>query len=257
MCTVLHLEQSEFFLKMARNLIEERNCIYISASNIKEASSILRNNKVDIVITSLYPEGGSVEEFVKEVNGRYEVPIFVVTSNNIDAEKKELVNLGVTEYILKSNFEDEIVKHINYAVKDDEHMADIMESRIAIIEDSVFEREREKDIFEKYNIKNVDFYESGLELKNSGKNYDIYLVDIILKNEFGKDLIRNIRVNNIESIIIAVTALDNPKILAGILDAGANDFIEKPINEQLFISKLKSNIRVYSLNKKIKNILQK
>ncbi|MGL5084108.1 MAG: response regulator, partial [Clostridium sp.] len=140
MCTILHLEQSEFFLKMARNLIEERNCRYISASNIKEASSILRNNKVDIVITCLYPDGGNVEEFIKEVNGKYEVPIFVVTGNNIDSEKRELVNLGVTEYILKSNFEDEIVKHINYALKDDEYMSDIIESRIAIIEDSAFER---------------------------------------------------------------------------------------------------------------------
>lgn len=78
-----------------------------------------------------------------------------------------------------------------------------------------------------------------------------------MKNEFGKDLIRNLRINNIEAIIVAVTALDNAKTLASILDVGANDIISKPINENLFISKLKSNIRVYTLNKKIQTILDK
>lgn len=48
----------------------------------------------------------------------------------------------------------------------------------------------------------------------------IYLVYSILKNEFGKELVRKLRVNNIESIIIVVTGLDNTKILASILDVG-------------------------------------
>lgn len=256
MYTVLHVEQSEFFLRIAKNIIEEKNYEYISTDNIEEASSILKNNKIDLVITCFYPNGGTIEEFVKEVNSKYEAPIFVVTSNTIDVEKKDLINLGVTEYILKNDFEEEIRKHINYVFQYDQYMDDVREAKIAVIEDSMFERKIQKDIYERNSIKNVDFYESGHELLNSGKTYDIYLVDIILKNEFGKDLIRNVRVNNIESIIIAVTALDNNKTISSILDAGANDVISKPINENLFIAKLKSNIRVYSLNKKIQKMLE-
>lgn len=257
MYTVLHVEQSEFFLRIGKNIIEEKNYRYIATNDINEASSILRNNKVDLVITCLYPEGGNIEDFIKEVNSKYEVPIFVVTSNNIDAQKKDLINLGVTEYILKNDFEDEIGKHINYVFQYDQYMNDLREVKIAVVEDSMFERERQKEIFDKHEIENVDFYESGRELVNSGRVYNIYLIDIILKDEFGKDLIRNLRINNIEAIILAVTALDNYKTLASILDVGANDIISKPINENLFIAKLKSNIRVYTLNKKIQMMLEK
>lgn len=255
MYTVLHIEQSEFFLKMAKNIVEEKKYRYISTNRIKEANDILKNNEIDLVITCLYPNDGTVESFVKDINSKYEMPIFVVTGNSIDSKKKDLINLGVTEYILKNDFEDEISKHMNYVFQYDQYMSDLREAKIAVIDDSIFERERQKDVFNKYDIKNVDYYESGVELEKSKKEYDIYLVDIILKKEFGKDLIRNLRVNSIEAIILAVTVLDNTKILASILDAGANDIISKPINEKLFIAKLKSNIRVYTLNKKINNMI--
>lgn len=256
MYTILHVEQSEFFIEIAKKIIRENGYKYMFTDDVNEAKDILENNKIDIVITCAYPQGGGVEELVKEVNSKYGLPIFVVTSNNMDEKKKELINLGVTEYILKNDFE-EIGKHINYVFAEDRHMNDLKESKIAVVEDSEFQKKIEKDMFDKYNIKNVDFYESGSELKNSDKKYDIYLIDIILKNEFGKELIRKIRLNNMKAIILAVTALDNSKTLASILDAGANDIIIKPVDENLFIAKLKSNIRVYTLNKEIDNILCK
>ena len=81
-------------------------------------------------------------------------------------------------------------------------------------------------------------------------------MNIILKNEFGKDIIRKIRRSNIDSSIIAVTALDNNKALSKILDCGADDFITKPIDEELFIAKLKSNVRIYSLQKKLDKFIK-
>lgn len=102
----------------------------------------------------------------------------------------------------------------------------------------------------RYGIQNVDYYNSGKELFNSNKKYDMYLIDMVLENEFGKTLIRQIRRNNINSSIIAVTVLDNNKTLSNILNCGADDIINKPLDEKLFIAKLKSNIRIYTLNKK-------
>ncbi len=50
--------------------------------------------------------------------------------------------------------------------------------------------------------------------------------------------------------------MDNNKTLSNILNCGADDIINKPLDENLFIAKLKSNIRIYTLNKKIKSILK-
>lgn len=101
MYTVLHIEQSEFFLKIVESEVLEKGYEYISTENFNEANSILRENHIDLIITSLYAKGGKIEEFVKDVNSKYNIPIFVVTSNDIDEHSRKIINLGISEYILK------------------------------------------------------------------------------------------------------------------------------------------------------------
>ncbi|AYE35376.1 response regulator [Clostridium septicum] len=254
MYTVLHIEQSEFFLKIVESEVLEKGYEYISTENFNEANSILRENHIDLIITSLYAKGGKIEEFVKDVNSKYNIPIFVVTSNDIDEHSRKIINLGISEYILKKDMKEEIRKHLDNIFREDEYMECLKEVSIAVLEDNKLERIIEKKLLEDYGIKNVDYYMSGELLLNSNKKYDIYLIDIILKNEFGKDIIRKIRRNNIDASIIAVTGLDNEKTLANLLNTGANDFITKPVNEDMFIAKLKSNVRVYNLEKKLKEL---
>ncbi|OAA90444.1 response regulator [Clostridium ljungdahlii] len=258
MHTVLHIEESEFFCNIVKNTLVQGNYSYISADNFNEAYKILQDSDIDIIITSLYAKGGSIENFLKDINysSKKDIPIFVVTSNAIDGTKKKLLNLGVTDYILKKDLNEQIIQRIDSIFQSDEYMEDLKEAKIAIIDDSSFDCLIEKDLFKKYNINNVDSYKSSKDLLKSNKKYDIYLVDIILENEFGQNLIRDIRKANLKASIIAVTSLSNPKTLAAILNCGADDFITKPINEQLFISKLKSNIKTYALNKRVKSIIK-
>ncbi|WP_010294943.1 response regulator [Clostridium senegalense] len=135
-------------------------------------------------------------------------------------------------------------------------MANLKLLNFAIVDDNSLEKMIEKDILNKYGINNVEYFNSGKELFESGKKYDLYLIDIVLQNEFGKDLIQKIRNNNRKAIIIAVTSLTNSKILSSILNSGADDIIGKPIDENLFISKLKTNIRIHVLNEKIKEVVK-
>ncbi|MCR1971685.1 response regulator [Clostridium cochlearium] len=258
MYTVLHIEQSEFFYNMVRMMLEKQGYNYINTDSFNEAHYILENNDVDLIITSLLAKGGSIEGFIKDVNSsdKREIPIFVVTGDNIDEKKKNLFNLGISDYILKEDLQDEISKHVEAVLEDDEHMRNLREAKIAIVEDSSLEYVIAKDILKKYGIEKLDFYKTGKELMDSGKKYDIYLVDLVLQNEYGKNVIRQIRRNNIKATIIAITSLDNTKTLSSILNAGADDFILKPLDEGLFIAKLKSNIRIYTLNKKINKYLK-
>ncbi|MCY6959795.1 response regulator [Clostridium brassicae] len=258
MYTVLHIEQSDFFCKMIKNILKEKDYDYISTDSFSEAYQLLNEYKIDLIITSLYGKGDSIEDFIKNVNYTTdaEIPIFVVTSNNVDDQKKNLLNLGISDYILKDDLEKEITKHIDTVFRDDLYMQTLKKMKVAIIDDNAFESTIEKDILTKYGVEHIDSYKSGKQLFQSNKKYDIYLIDMVLENEFGKNLIRQIRRNNINSSIIAVTVLNNPKTLSSILDCGADDFITKPVEEHLFVSKLKSNIRIYTLNKKIKDVLK-
>ncbi|WP_300385051.1 response regulator [Clostridium sp.] len=254
MRNILHIEQSSFFSTLVEKIVVEKGYKYINVSEFKEAKEMLLKEKIDLLITSLYVKDGILEELIRYINDTYDIPVFVVTSDNLDESRKELINLGINEYILKKDLESEVRKYIDNVFRTDEYMKDLQEAKIALVEDNDFFINLERKILNDNGILNVDYYKDGRSLLESGKSYDMYLIDIILKNEFGKDIIRNIRRNNMDSSIIAVTGLDNNKALAKILDGGADDYIIKPIDEELFISKLKSNIRIYNLQKKIYNL---
>lgn len=258
MYKILHIEQSEFFCKIIKQSLVEKGYSYLTTDNFYDGYNILKDNDIDLIITSLIGREGTIEEFLKRVNvsNKNEVPIIVVSSNNVDEEKKELFNLGITDYILKDNVQDGIINRISEILKEDDYMANLKLLNFAIVDDNSLEKMIEKDILNKYGINNVEYFNSGKELFESGKKYDLYLIDIVLQNEFGKDLIQKIRNNNRKAIIIAVTSLTNSKILSSILNSGADDIIGKPIDENLFISKLKTNIRIHVLNEKIKEVVK-
>lgn len=257
MCNIVHIEQSSFFSKLVERIVLEKGYRYINVKDFCEAKEVVESQNVSLIITSLYSKCGSIEDFIKEINKKLDIPIFVVTSDDMGDTRKELINLGISEYILKKDLEEEIKKYLDTVFRADEYIKDLQEAAIAIVEDNDFFIDLEKEILKSRGIINVDYYKDGKSLIESGKKYDIYLIDIILKNEFGKDLIRKIRRNNIDASIIAVTALDSNKALSKILDSGADDFITKPIDEELFIAKLKSNIRIYNLQKKLDKLNNK
>ncbi|NMM65259.1 response regulator [Clostridium sp. P21] len=257
MYTILHLEQSGFIKKLVKNILLENGFNCISVDTADEAYETLHNlnGEVDLIITSLLLEDTSIEQFMKTINGsdvNRNIPVFVVTGNELENTKKRILNLGVSDYITKNNLGEELLKHIKYIVKEDELLTCLKEAKIACIDDSHFDRAIMKDILTKYDIKNVDFYSSGKDLTEYNKRYDLYLVDIVLENEFGKNIIIRLRRDNINSSIIITSSLTNTKTVASMLNAGANDYIRKPLQEDIFMAKLKSNMRTYALMKQLK-----
>jgi len=256
MYKVLHLEKSDFFKKAMMDIVSEKGFKYISVETTKEALEEIKDNNISLIVTSILGSGENIEEFILYVNSsKYKnIPIIVVTGSSLDEDKKELINLGVSDYILKDDFLNEFAKHLDAIFQENTCIDALKNAKIAIIDDSKFDLFRHRDIITNYGINNVDFYLSGKELSDSGKKYDIYIVDVVLKNEFGKNLILSIRRNNIDASIIAVSSLDNHKLISSILDAGANHYIIKPLDPQLYISELKSNARVLVLRNKIKEL---
>ena len=196
------------------------------------------------MLVSLEGNGMKSEEFIKSVTYRFEdLPICIVSGNKLNANMQQFMNLGIIQYIDKEAIEDELEKYIANIFKKDEYLDALRECSIAVIEDSHFSRLHLKEIFNNYEIKNVRYFESGNELLESKKKFDIYLVDLVLQDEFGKNIISDLKEDNEDALVFAVTSLNNPKLLADVIDSGANDIINKPIEEKIFIAKMKSYMR--------------
>ena len=125
----------------------------------------------------------------------------------------------------------------------------------------------EKDILEflSYNLKKEGFSiytaSDGLEGLEKTKKIkpDLIIVDLMMPKMNGIEMCENIRNDKKLSdvIILFLTARSEDYTQIAALDSGADDFIKKPIKPKLLISKVKSIMRRFSLNKNLKNYIHK
>lgn len=180
------------------------------------------------------------------------IPVIVLTSNDDIESKKKMFELGVIDYILKDNCIDNLFMDINrFKIKDsiDKRLKNI---KIAVLDDTNLELEIIRKIFQLNNITNVDYYSKPERLLNSTNEYSLYLVDFILPTISREQVILELRKKYKYSLIITMYSIDNYKVVSNILSSGVDDYIMKPFNENVFMARLKANIRTFLLLEELK-----
>lgn len=257
MYKILHLEKSDLIKAIVKETLSGLYAKYIPVNSTKEGLEILKETEVNLIITSLSVDN-SIKDFIEKINKTInkDTPIFVVSGSDLGEKRKEILNLGVTDYIPKAKLKDELVKHIEVMMNQSLVDEVLKESKVAIVDDSKFDGEYIKNILTNYGIKDVTLFSSGSELFENGQEYDVFLVDMVLENEFGKNIVMKIRRNNVNSTIIAISSLDNSKTLASVLNAGANDYVVKPFINEVLIARLKSHARTRAILKRIMELFE-
>lgn len=262
MYTILHLETSNFYKTLINNICAELSVKYISVTNADEAFQILENEEIDLILTAMELESGSSIPFITDVNESEfkNIPIVVITGNDTYEDRKTMYDLGIIDYISKKFSPDEIKKHIQTYKSDDDITKKLRNLSIAVCDDSSMDRYIIERIFTMGNVHNVDFYESGEELLDSKKTYDVYIIDLVLKQMSGRSIILKLRERGIDSVIITISGIDHFKTVSNVLSAGADDYITKPFNNDLFLARLKTNVRSYLFMRELESknkLLQK
>lgn len=255
MYTILHLETSNFYKTLIKNITIELGVNYISVNNADEAIQVLDNQKIDLILTAMELETGSSIQFITDVNeSEYKnIPIVVITGNDTYEDRKSMYDLGIVDYISKKSTPEEIKMHIQTYKTDDEIAKKLRNLQIAVCDDSSMDRYIIERIFNMNNVNEVDFFESGEELLQAEKNYDVYIIDLVLKKMSGRSIILKLRERGSESVIITISGIDHFKTVSNVLSVGADDYITKPFNNDLFMARLKTNVRSYLLLKEIED----
>jgi DNA-binding response OmpR family regulator len=259
MYKILHIESSKFFRKSLSFDLSAKGFHYLGAENIEEANEILeKEGQIDIILTAVEFSDGTVSSFIKSLKNQKHrhIPIFVVSGTVSTAKRHDIFELGIVDYILKNTPIPEIVNKIEYFCKNKELIQELKEVKIAVLDDSRFDRMRVSEIFEDSEIKNVDFFESAESLYNSNLDYDIYIVDMVLEESSGEEVIEKIRKKEEYVPILAVSAIENAKIISQVLLKGANDYIIKPYNKSVFLARLEISLRNYKTIKKLINKIE-
>ncbi len=254
MYSILHLETSSMFKKIISDICAELSIEYHHCASSIEAFDLMGKAKISLIITAMELEDENAEKFIQSLNesAHNAIPIVVITGNDTYEDRQKMYNFGIVDYIVKKSKIDEIKQNILSYKNDSEILQKMDTLKYAICDDHQTDRKIIERIFGLYNIKNFDIYESGEDLLNSKRKYDVYLVDLLMKNLSGQDIVHRLRNNGCDGVIIVISGVDNVKTISKVLAIGADDYIIKPYNNEIFISRLKINIRSYLLVKEVK-----
>jgi len=119
--------------------------------------------------------------------------------------------------------------------------------KVLVVDDHAYNRELLGFMLED-DGHSVEYAKDGVDACNkvdSDSDIALVLMDVMMPVMDGLDATRKIK-SSIEDRflpILFVTALDNEKNITDCLEAGGDDFLPKPINENILLAKVKAHSR--------------
>jgi len=218
-----------------------------------EARELIEQGPFDFITIALRlpdMDGLELARHVREAAQAY-VPI-VVVSGDVDARlhKRELGD--VTDYFDKSLGFQALADFIRGYVRPEA----TAEGTVLYVEDSRVVALATRRMLEKIGltVRHVVSVEDALAMLETDRaqgniGADVVLTDVSLKGELtGGDLLERIRsqfgYGKGQLPVLVMTGDENPANQAALLRAGANDLVEKPVEEKLLVTKLLFQLRV-------------
>lgn len=248
--------------KVVRRLIEQLlkadlpNVTILSCETGAEAREQLETGVVDLVTTALRlpdMDGMELARHVREHAPQAYIPIVIVSGDVNERLANREFSEHVTDYFDKSLGFNALSDFIRGYICPQSHAS----GDVLYVEDSRVVALATRRMLEKYGLTvlHVTSVEDAVALLETAMaqgripGADIVLSDVNLKGELtGGDLLDRLRnefcYSKGQLPVLIMTGDDNPKNQAVLLRAGANDLVQKPIEERLLITKLLFQMRV-------------
>lgn len=220
-----------------------------------EAQQLVEAGVFDFITIALRlpdMDGLELARYVRESAPQIYVPIVVVSGDVDDRLHRRALGDHVTDYFDKSLGFQALAEFIRGYVNPDT----AADGDVLYVEDSRVVALATRRILEKHGltVRHVISAEDALAWLDTARvqgevGADLVLTDVSLKGELtGGDLLERIRRDYGYSKgrlpVLVMTGDENPANQAALLKAGANDLVEKPIEEKLLITKLLFQLRV-------------
>jgi CheY-like chemotaxis protein len=220
-----------------------------------EAHQLLQNGVFDFITIALRlpdMDGLELARYVRESAPQIYVPVVVVSGDVDDRLHRRALGEHVTDYFDKSLGFKALAEFIRGYVRPES----AAEGTVLYVEDSRVVALATRRMLEKIGltVRHVVSVEDAIAMLEAERSQgsvgaDLVLTDVSLKGELtGGDLLKFIRVDfgygKGKLPVLVMTGDENPANQAALIRAGANDLVEKPVEERLLITKLLFQLRV-------------
>ena len=250
---ILIVEPSKIFQLALERIFRVYATNVFMAISGTEAMDIYNTVRIDLICVSFYLSDMDGIEFVSDVRKLKfgeTIPILMITSKKSQEATVKSLTSGVTEIFRKNNL-DEIEKFLKIFAEHARQQAQV-EGNILLIDKDRKQASDIRSFFKDTHLKFVHFTtaEEAAEITRAAE-FDLVITDVVLDGSMtGFALIREIREIN-ETMyrvpILAISAISNVSQKIGLLRAGANDYIQKPV----LLEELSVRMKNLLLNKKL------
>ncbi len=260
---IMIVDRSEVARSIISHILQKEmdNTYIVTCGSAEESLEYLHREKFDLITTSLLLPGLDGLDLCYEIRKsekQHLTPVIVVSSDADRRLLREGFSAGVTDYFNKSLGYKRLVEFI----KDVSQRHSGMVGRILYVEDSLSTAQTTQNLMERHGLY-ITHTTSGEEalrlLKNTNQSdeFDIVFSDFFLEGQMtGGDLLYAIRTqlhySRQEMPVLVITIEDNRQCQTEIFHAGANDFVTKPVKEEVLIARVKSLLLVKHQYKVIK-----
>jgi CheY-like chemotaxis protein len=248
--------------RVVRKLIEQLlradlpGVVVLACETGAEAKQQLETGVVDLITTALRlpdMDGLELARYVREHAPQAYIPIVIVSGDVNERLINRELSEHVTDYFDKSLGFNALSAFIRGYVRPQTGGS----GEVLYVEDSRVVAVATIRMLEKHGltVRHVTSVEDAVAVldmaaeRGQAPGVDVVLSDVNLKGELtGGDLLARIRnqfrYGKGELPVLIMTGDDNPKNQAALLRAGANDLVQKPIEERLLITKLMFQMNV-------------
>lgn len=254
MIKILLISQNTFNFKLIDKLSLRLGFRYKLLREPENVGELLSLEHFDLIISSTYFGETSCENLLIGLNEgtSRDIPVLVLSESDNFELKIQFYSLGVVDFVLYSNFIDTLEAYVT-RLKYQNQLEEIMRNRsFAIIDDDHLENAKVKSLLSDMGVKDFETFESAEEILASNIPYDIYLVDLVLPKISGDRVVLELRKKYPFSVIIAISSVNHQRVISNVLNAGADDYIIKPLVDKDFKARLKANLRTFLLLDELK-----
>ena len=223
-----------------------------SCKNGREASKKLKETNYDLVTTALMLpdiDGLALCQSIRNLNTHKYIPVIVVSGDADERLLQEGFKAGVTDYFDKSKGYKVFGDFIKSFIQRNSSLV----GHVLFIEDSKTAAAVICKILEKHGLKvtHTESAERAMELlklqhdnENTKNPFDLVITDFYLKGELtGGDLLYAIRTrfhySQQELPVLVITGNDDKETQVEVFHAGGNDFVTKPIIEEVIMARIR------------------
>lgn len=253
---ILQVEPSQLFQKIVREILLDYSQGLLQLSQPRQAleTALSSGPWALIVLSRELGRTGSgadlCEGFIANYRSQAQdpAPVLVLTSTEDPEMARKLCELGAADVILKRDLGAKSFDSFLNAPRRHDSIKELFQRiRVAVLDDSTMELNIIKNIFDSHGLGRIDYYSRPRDLLDSTNEYDIFLVDVMLPEVSGEEVVRRLRKKHPGSVILLMSAMSTYSAIAKVLDAGAQDYIPKPFIPDVLLLRLRSAVRDHLL----------